>query len=287
MTDRLKGKVAIITGGGSHDGVIGTGQATAICMAREGARVVVADLITENAERTVAAIETDSGAEASTFIGDATKADDNEAMIATAVKRYGGLHILMNNLGFGGRSTLWSGGPGLTGVSEDYWETAMNLNLKSAMLASKFAVPAMVASGGGSIINVSSVDGIAGAMNYGVPYGVSKGALHMLTKTTAAFHGRQGIRANCIAPGHLHAAFTEQISPEVRERRHKVTPLGTEGTAWDIAWAAVFLASDEARWVSGVVLPVDGGLYASQPLLGYEHIEGRNPFEQKMNTSDG
>ena len=185
----------------------------------------------------------------------------------------------MNNLGYGERGSRGTAGPGVTGVDEDTWELGMNLNLKSAMLATKYAIPAMAAAGGGSIINVSSVDGIAGAMSYNVPYGVSKGALHMLTKTIAAFHGRQGIRANCIAPGHLHAAFTEQLSPELRERRHRVTPLGTEGTAWDIGWAAVFLASDQARWISGVVLPVDGGLYASQPLLAYGHIEGKSPFE--------
>ena len=277
---RLQDKVAIVTGAGSHDGELGTGLATAICLAREGAQVVVADRSPDNAERTIAAIKNDSGGEASSFIGDATNADDSRAMIAAAVERYGGLHVLVNNLGFGGRSSRWSEGLGLTGVDEEYWEIAFDLNLKSAMLASNHAIPAMTTSGGGSTINISSVDGLAGAMSYGVPYGISKGALHMLTKTTAAFHGRQGIRANCIAPGHLHAAFAEHISPEVRERRRRVVPLGTEGTAWDIALAAVFLASDESRWVSGITLPVDGGLFAAQPLLGYDLIEGRSPFEQ-------
>jgi NAD(P)-dependent dehydrogenase (short-subunit alcohol dehydrogenase family) len=280
MSKRLAGKVAIVTGGGSYDGELGTGQATAICLAREGAQVLVADLSPNNAARTIAAIKDDSGGEAFAFIGDATNSDDSQAMIAAAVEHYGSLHVLVNNLGFGGRSSRWAGEPGLTGVDDPYWEAAFNLNLKSAMLASKYAIPAMTAVGGGSIINISSCDGIAGAMHYGVPYSVSKGALHMLTKTTAAFHGRQGIRANCIAPGHLYAAFTEDISPEIRERRRRVAPLGTEGTAWDIAWAAVFLASDQARWISGVILPVDGGLYAIQPLLGHDLIEGRSPFEQ-------
>ena len=100
----------------------------------------------------------------------------------------------------------------------------------------------------------------------------------MLTKTTAAWHGRDGIRANCIAPGHLHSAFTIDFDSAHQERRRRVVPLGTEGTPWDVAWAAVFLASDEARWISGVTLPVDGGLFAAQPLLGHDFIAGTNPF---------
>ena len=116
-------------------------------------------------------------------------------------------------------------------------------------------------------------DGITAGMGLNVPYGIAKGALHMLTKTTAAYHGRQGIRANCIAPGHLHASFVTHIPAATRDLRRRAVPLGTEGTAWDIAWAAVFLASDESRWISGVVLPVDGGLLAAAPLTAYSYIE--------------
>ena len=280
---RLQGKVAIVTGGGSHDGQLGTGRATAICLAKEGAKVLVADLNLENASRTVETIRDEIGGEALIFCGDGTKNEDCRAMVSAAVECFGGLHVLVNNLGFGGRSRFLSQkskGFGIAEFDENELERSMDLNLKSAMLASKHAIPAMIASGGGSIINFSSCDALAAADHYGMPYSVSKGALHILTQTTAAWHGRDGIRANCIAPGHLHSAFTSQLSPDHRDRRQRVVPLGTEGTPWDVAWATVFLASDEARWISGVVLPVDGGLFATQPLLGYNFIMGKYPKNQ-------
>jgi NAD(P)-dependent dehydrogenase (short-subunit alcohol dehydrogenase family) len=277
---RLQGKTAVVTGGGSHEGQLGTGRATAVCLAKEGARVLVADASQENASRTVDEIREEIGGEASAFIGDATKSEDCRAMVSAAVERYGGLHVLINNLGFGGSSNVWGPSKGISEIDEEDWDKAFNLNLKSAMLASKHAIPAMIDSGGGSIINLSSCDAIAAATHYGAPYSVSKGALHMLTKTTAAWHGRDGIRANCIAPGHLHSAFTLDLDVELQNRRRLVVPLGTEGTAWDVAWAAVFLASDEARWISGVTLPVDGGLFAAQPLLGRDLVEGIGPLNE-------
>ena len=146
------------------------------------------------------------------------------------------------------------------------------MNLNSAMLASRYAIPVMAKTGGGSIINVSSCDGMSSALTYDASYAVSKGALHMLTRSTAAWHGRQGIRANCIAPGHLHSSFTKHFDPDLRERRKQVVPLGTEGTPWDVAMAAVFLASDESRWISGIIMPVDGGLFAAQPMLAHDFI---------------
>ena len=275
---RLQGKAAIVTGGGSHERQVGTGRATAVCLANEGAKVLVADVSFENASRTVDEIRDDIGGEASIFTGDATNNDDSCAMIAAAVERYGHLHVLVNNLGYGGSSSNLGLSKGISGIDDKEWERGFDLNLKSAMLASKHAIPAMIASGGGSIINLSSCDAIAGAAHYGAPYSVSKGALHMLTRATAAWHGRDGIRANCIAPGHLHSAFTIGFGSELRDQRKRVVPLGTEGTPWDVAWAAVFLASDEARWISGVILPVDGGLFAAQPLLGHDFIEGVSLF---------
>lgn len=274
---RLQGKVAIVTGGGSHEGQVGTGQAAAVCMAKEGAKVLVADISLENAHRTIELIGQETEAEASVFQGDLTRNDGSQAMVETAVKCYGGVHILFNNLGFGGNSNLGERGlgKGIIGIDEKEWERGFDLNLKSAMLASRNAIPAMIDSGGGSIINLSSIDGLAGADHYEAPYSISKGALHMLTRATAAWHGRDGIRANCIAPGHLHSAFTVDLAPEHRDRRRRVVPLGIEGTPWDIAWAVVFLASDEARWISGVTLPVDGGLFSAQPMLAYDFLEGR------------
>ena len=271
---RLADKVAIITGGGSRQGEVGTGRATSICFAKEGARVLVADIAVENADRTVDAIREDGG-EASVFVADVTVSGDCRAMVETAVERYGGLHVLVNNLGY--RAPRKGRRKGVADLDEAQLTAAIDLNLKSAVLASKHAIPAMTESGGGSIINVSSIDGLAGAMHRGVAYSVSKGALHILTKATAAFHGRDGIRANCIAPGHLQSAYQTGIDPSERDLRRRVVPLGTEGTPWDVAWAAVFLASDESRWISGVTLPVDGGLFAAQPLLAHDLLQVPSP----------
>ena len=275
---RLAGKVAIVTGASSHEGQLGTGRATAVCLAKEGAKVLIADISEENAARTATEIRDEVGGEASVFTGDATKSQDSRAMIAAAVERYGGLHVLVNNLGFGGLSSNEGLSKGVSEIDEDEWQRGFDFNLKSAMLASKYAIPAMSKSGGGSIINLSSCDGMAAANHYGAPYCVSKGALHQLTRVTAAWHGRQGIRANCIAVGHLYSAYTVRLNAEMRDRRRRVVPLGTEGTPWDLAWTVVFLASDEARWISGVILPVDGGLFAAQPLLGHNLIQDLTPF---------
>ena len=268
---RLADKVAIVTGGGSHPDETGTGRATSVCLAKEGARVLIADISMENAERTAAAIGAEGG-QATVFVGDATSEDDARAMVEAAVRTYGGLHILINNLGY-----RWNargkGRRGVAEVDEAQLTEAFDLNVKTAVLASTHAIPAMIESGGGSIVILSSCDGLAGAKHRGVPYSISKGAMPMLTKATAAFHGRDGIRANCIAPGHLQSAYQSKITTDERDRRRRVVPLGTEGTPWDVAWAAVFLASDEARWISGITLPVDGGLFAAQPLLAHDFLQ--------------
>ena len=265
-SSRLAGKVAIVTGGGARAGTeLGTGQAISVALARAGARVLVVDLTAENAARTLEAVRA-AGGEGSAFTADVARSDQCAAMAAAAVERYGALHVLVNNCGIGAGGTVAE-------LDEAVLERGLDVNLKSAIFASKHAIPHMRAQGGGSIINVSSIDGITAGMSINVPYGVAKGALHMLTKTTAAYHGREGIRANCIAPGHLHAAFTGHFPARTRDLRRQAAPLGTEGTAWDIAWAAVFLASDESRWISGVVLPVDGGLLAAAPLTAYGYIE--------------
>ena len=263
---RLEGKVAIVTGAGAHEErALGTGRATSVCLAREGARVLVADLVEANAQRTVTQIRSEGG-EATAFQADSSLASGNEAMVAACVERYGALHILVNNVGISARGNV-------ADLDEETLRRSLDLNLNSAVFASKYAIPVMRESGGGSIINVSSIDGLSAGMFHNTPYALAKGALHMLTKTTAAYHGREGIRSNCIAPGPLHASFTTNVSAKTRELRSRSVPLGTEGTAWDIAWGAVFLASDEARWISGVILPIDGGLLSAAPLTAYGYIE--------------
>lgn len=266
MSDkRLDGKVAIVTGAGTRGPMTGTGQATAILFARQGARVLLVDLEIERARETQATIEAEGG-EASVFQADVTQEDECRRMVATCRERYAGLHILFNNVGTSGSGKV-------TEVEDAVWNRALDVNLKSAVWASKYAVPAMADGGGGAIVHVSSIDGLRAGMSPNIPYAVAKGGLVTLTRAMAVQHGRQGIRVNCIAPGHLYAPFVAHIGDEKRALRRKAGPLGTEGDAWDVAWAAVFLASDEARWISGVVLPVDAGLLAATPLSVWDNLQ--------------
>ena len=264
---RLAGKVAIVTGGGTRSDTeeIGVGRATALLFARAGARVAVADVSPENARRTCDDIIAEGG-EATVVTADVSDAAACESLVAATVERFGALHVLFNNAAVVGEGTV------LTFEDENF-DRNVAVNLKGPALSTKYAIPAMEKSGGGSIIYVSSIDGIAAPYSQTVPYSLTKGALHMLTKTTASNHGRQGIRANCIAPGHVHGAFPSRLMrPGARELRRKASPLGTEGTPWDVAWLAVFLASDESRWISGVTIPVDGGLLAVAPLRAYSYL---------------
>lgn len=263
---RLDGKVAVVTGAGTQSDVAGTGQATAVQFAREGAQVLLADRSEENARRTLSSIE-EEGRTASVFTGDMTRPDDCRAMTETAVNRYGGLHILFNNVGLSYPGTV-------VDVPEEHWDEIMAVNIKAMMLASRFAIPAMMESGGGSIINVASIDGFRAGWSYNVAYETSKGGVIALTINMAVQHGRDGIRVNCIAPGHLHGSFTAGLSDDHRELRRRSTPLGTEGTAWDVAHAAVFLAGEESRWITGITLPVDAGSSIALPLSVLPRDEG-------------
>ena len=261
---RLRDKVAIVTGGGTRSDAahIGIGRATALLFARAGAKVIVADLSSDNAERTCRDIAAEGG-NAMAVVADVSSTAACEEMVVKAVERYGALHVLVNNAGTAGTGTV-------DVLDEENLDRNVAVNLKGPALATKYAIPAMLASGGGSIIYVSSVDAIVAPYSETVPYSVTKAGLHMLARTTASNHGRDGIRANCIAPGHVQGAFLDpSMTAQLRELRKNAAPLGTEGTPWDVAWLALFLASDEARWISGVTIPVDGGLLAVAPLRAY------------------
>jgi NAD(P)-dependent dehydrogenase (short-subunit alcohol dehydrogenase family) len=254
---RLNGKVAIVTGAGSSGPGIGNGKAASALFAREGAKVLVVDQVRERAEETLAMI-LEEGGEASVFEADVTRAEDCQRMVEAALERYGRLDILDNNVGISRRGSVVE-------VSEEDWDHVMTVNIKSIMLASRYAIPRMMETGGGSIINISSIAGLRAHSS--TPYTTSKAAVIGLTMSMAADHGKDNIRVNCIAPG---LVYTPMVAPRMddslREIRRSASPLGTEGTAWDIASAALYLASDDARWVSGVVLPVDGGLLSLSPV---------------------
>lgn len=264
---RLQGKVAIVTGAGTtkHGENVGTGEAISILLARHGARVLVADLDADRARRTKRTIE-EAGGEASIVQADVTQEEDCRRMVDACVERYGAVHVLVNNAG-AGKSGM------VTEIEAGDFDTAIDVNLKGAAMAAKYAIPIMAASGGGSIINITSVDGMRAGWSRNIPYSVAKGAVTTLSTLMACHHGRDNIRSNCIAPGHIFGSYVhESFTPEMRELRRKAAPLGTEGNPWDIAWAAVFLASDESRWISGIVLPVDGGLLTATPLAMRDQI---------------
>jgi len=253
LKPRLDGKVAIVTGAGSVAEGIGNGRATAILFAREGARVLIVDCSSAAAEMTLEMIQKEGG-KAETFVADVTKADDCRAMVDHVVKRWGKLDILDNNVGIRGPGNV-------VDVEEKNWDLVMAVNAKSMMLTGKYAIPVMVSNGGGSIVNISS---IAAFRPRGLtPYSASKGAVIALTKSMALDHAKNGIRVNCVVPGPAYTPLFYQrpdTNEEQREKRRLSSPLEREGTGWDIAYAVLFLASDEARWITGSILTVDGGI---------------------------
>jgi len=254
---RLAGKVAIVTGAGSRADGIGNGRAAAVLFAREGAKVLLVDQRRDLAEATHAMIGAEGG-EAAVFAADVTRSDDCRAMVGEAVRRWGRLDILDNNVGIGGSGTV-------VDTDEALWDQVMKVNVTSMMLTGKHAVPAMARTGGGAIVNISSISALRPRGL--TPYSASKGAVIALTRAMAIDHAAQGVRVNCIAPGPVYTpmVYAGGMSAELRERRRRASPLGREGTGWDVGYAALFLVSDEACYITGVVLPVDGGVTIASP----------------------
>lgn len=260
----LAGKVAIVTGAGAEGDGIGIGRAIATILAGEGAKVCLVDLQADRAEATRRHIE-DIGGDAFVAAGDVTARQDCARFVTETVERYGRLDILVNNVGVATPVEL-------EGEDEAAWTRVMNINLGSAMLMSRYAVPAMIRDGGGSIINISSIAGIRA--HGSLAYGPSKAAMSALARELAVMYGRQGIRANTVAPGHVLTPLAMSLLPaEMRAKRRDVGPLSLEGDAWDVAWAVRYLASDEARFITGVLLPVDGGVTEIGPLPAHALIE--------------
>ena len=261
--DRLVDKVAVVTGAGAENDDIGIGRAAAYLMAAEGAKVVCADLAADRASATAAHIVERGGA-AVAIAGDVSHPEFCALAVGAAVENYGRLDILVNNVGISGPATLEN-------ITLDMWNRTLGVNLTSAMLMSKAAVPEMARNGGGAIINISSLAGIR-AMG-AIAYGPSKAAMAQLSREIGVLHGRDGIRANTVAPGHMMTPHAMRyMTGDMREVRRKVGPLGIEGDAWDIAQAVLFLASDESRFINGVELAVDGGVTGIAPLAGHALI---------------
>ncbi|MEZ5233943.1 MAG: SDR family NAD(P)-dependent oxidoreductase [Acidimicrobiia bacterium] len=258
---RLDGKAAVVVGGGQTPGeTIGNGRATAIAFAREGAEVLVVDRHLERAADTCAAIAAEGGV-AHPFAADITDEEQAAALVAAAVERFGRIDVLHNNVGIG------AGDATATKVSAAGLQRIFEVNLFGLALTCKHALPVMREAGRGSIINISSV---AAVLPFGlVGYKTSKAAVNAYTESLAAANARYGVRVNAIMPGLMETPMAIDASLAARggisrealvDQRNRQVPLGRKmGTGWDVAWAAVYLASDEARFVTGVVLPVDGG----------------------------
>jgi NAD(P)-dependent dehydrogenase (short-subunit alcohol dehydrogenase family) len=253
MAGRLKDKVAIVTGAGSRGPGIGNGKAAAILFAREGAKVLCVDAELSRAEETVEAITAEGNA-AQALAADVTRAAHCSAMVQEALARWGGLDILHNNVGVESRLDLME-------TTEEEWDRVMAIDLKSMLLATQAAMPAMEKRGGGAIICVSSIAALRGHGR--TAYAAAKAGVIGFVTSVAVQLGPKGIRVNGIAPGQVWTPMVERLGPEARERRRRAAPLGTEGSGWDVGWGAVYLASDEARWVSGHILVIDAGLTAT------------------------
>lgn len=262
MAGRLKDKVALIVGAGSIGPGWGNGKATAVASAREGAEVLCVDINPAAAEETAGLIRDEGGA-AEVFRADVTKSDEVAAMVTACRQHFGRIDVLDYNVGIAHLG-------GVVETSEADWDRVFAVNLKGAFLTLKHVIPVMQAQGGGSIITISSI----AAIRYtGVPYATyyaTKAALSHLTRTTAAQYAPEQIRVNAILPGlmdtpmvaasGLQQAYAKGDVEEMKRVRARQVPMGFGGSAWDVAWAAVYLASDESRYVTGIELLVDGGL---------------------------
>jgi len=269
MGDRLRGKRAVIVGAGQTPGdTIGNGRAMALLFAREGAQVMCVDRVLARAEETVTMIEAEMGsARATAFAADIVDADGPQSVIDAAVARLGGIDVLVNNVGIGAVRGA-SDGPAHR-ADEAAFDAILDVNLKGMWRTIKAAVPEMRGTGNGSIVNISSLASLAGGNM--VAYEVSKAAVNRLTLSVANANAKYGLRCNAVLPGLMDtpmavegiAAATGRSVDGTRAARSARVPLrGRMGTAWDTAYAALYLASDEATFVTGVLLPVDGGMSA-------------------------
>lgn len=261
--ERLKGKTAMVVGAGSIGPGWGNGKATAVTFAREGAQVFCVDRNAAAAEETVRII-TSEGGKAAAFTADVSRGSEVEAMVAACLKTYGRIDVLDNNVGIAEMGSVVE-------VTEAEWDRVFAVNLKSAFLAMKHVIPVMQKQGGGSIINISSVASIRHLGISYVSYGTSKAAMNQMTRTTAVQFARDHVRVNAILPGLMKTPMVEHSAglassyaagdvEAMWRARDAQVPMGHMGDAWDVANAALYLASDESKYVTGLELIVDGGI---------------------------
>jgi NAD(P)-dependent dehydrogenase (short-subunit alcohol dehydrogenase family) len=255
---RLDGKVVLISGGGPVSDPPGTGMATAIVAAREGADVVVVNRHLDHADELAREIREHSGS-CLPIAADVTDRAQIAAAVVRAVKEFGRVDVLVNNVGLLGRSTVDQ-------ITEQELDEVLSVNLKSAVLLIQAVIPSMVEAGAGSIVNISSVGAYRPSRGGSVAYHAAKAGVLGLTRSVAATHGSVGIRVNSVSVGPIFGRMHGRtLSADQRALRVEASPLRREGTAWDVARAVVFLASDDASWITGINLPVDGGIGLTLP----------------------
>ncbi|PBK93633.1 NAD(P)-binding protein [Armillaria gallica] len=254
---QLHGDVAIVTGAGSRmPGEIGNGRATAILLARQGAKVALLDVNPEWVEETKRMITAEGGI-SEVVECDVTNEESCKAAVARTVTLFGAVHILVNIVGVDGPHGT------VVDVDLEAWDRDFRTNVTSMVLMSRYVIPEMRKVGRGSIVNMSSVSGLKGG-HPKVLYPTSKGAIIQLTRAMAAHHGPELIRVNCVAPGMVFTPMVRELgmTEELRQARINQNLMKIEGNAWDVGYAILYLASREARWITGVVLPVDAGTTA-------------------------
>ena len=261
MGARMKDKVVLVSGAGSALDGWGNGKAAAVLYAREGASVLLADISVSAVASTKQVIDSEGGS-SEIFIGDVGKAAEVEAMVAHCVKTYGRVDVLHNNVAIFDMNSV-------DDISEERWDRFFAINVKGVLLTCKYALPHMLRQKAGAIVNVSTISSIRYTSPC-VAYSASKAAVNQLTQSIAGRYGKRGVRANCVVPGYLDTPLItmhlrnklsdEQYKANMR-KRSAVLPSAKMGTAWDVAYASLFLASDEAGYVNGVMLNVDGGMH--------------------------
>jgi NAD(P)-dependent dehydrogenase (short-subunit alcohol dehydrogenase family) len=260
---RLDGKVALVTGCGTHGEGWGNGKAISVLLARQGAKVFGADLSLAAAQETQRIIS-EEGGEAHVIAANVTQSAGVKEMVDACMARYGRIDILINNVG---RSE--PGGP--VEMSEETWDEQMDVNVKTAFLCCKAVLPIMEKQGAGAVVSISSVAGLRYVGKPQVGYAAGKAALMQLTQTTAVIYADRGVRLNCVAPGLVFTPLVKRLADKYAQgdfegfvaHRHKQVPAGFMGDAWDVANTVVFLASDESRYITGQTIVVDGGLISA------------------------
>ena len=260
MGERVKGKVAIVVGAGSLGPGVGNGKASAILYAREGAKVWAVDHNSQAAEETKHLID-EEGGDCIAFRADVGKSSDCNALVQGCIQAFGKVDILHNNVGIVDPC-------GVVESAEENWNRTIDVNLKGMFLTCKYALPYMEEQGGGAIVNISSIAATTVLVHPATSYAASKAAIVALTREIALEYASKGIRANAILPGYMRTPqvvvnLTQAYGGDPEEmmaKRDAMCPMGHQGDAWDVAYAALFLASDEAKYITGTTLVVDGGI---------------------------